>query len=227
MVPSSKHKHEYVFVHFMPPVVFNPQSASSCAAGGPSSVHSFLGNCPFQLCSKMPPSYGALFLRDALPDGSLEDAPSCSLSSPINGQMGCFHFYCFAFAIINNTTANIFFCIWSTFLRIQPQKWDFWVKKWWMFFWLLTHLANLLFKDFVWIDTPTGVLIGSSNFEWHCPALSRVLIFLRDTNFKGSDTYNNIPSSFRPSGSFWKMLAVLGCSICSPSVRPGSAPSLV
>ena len=35
--------------------------------------------------------------------------PPEDFSFPINGQMGCFHFCCFVFAIINNTIANIFF----------------------------------------------------------------------------------------------------------------------
>ena len=70
-----------------------------------SLVYSFLCNCHFQPCDKMPPCGHVLVIRGMLPDGS----PRRFFSFPTNGQMGCFHFCCFVFAFINSTIANIFF----------------------------------------------------------------------------------------------------------------------
>lgn len=93
----------------------SPQSPSFCDDDWKSSLHSFLCNCHFQPCDKMPLCGHMLFIRGMLPDGS----PRRFFSFPINGQMGCFHFCCFVFAIINNTIANIFF--FSLFLEQLPQ----------------------------------------------------------------------------------------------------------
>lgn len=125
--PSHKHKYVVFFGLFYSSSFFfflSPQSPSFHDDDWKSSLHNFLCNCHFPPCDKMPPCGHVLFIRGMLPDGS----PRRFLSFPINGQMGCFHFCCFVFAIINNTIANIFFfplCFWSNCFRIQPQKWDF------------------------------------------------------------------------------------------------------
>lgn len=128
MVPSPKHKHKYIYVYFILLAFKNAQSPSSCAKSRKCRVHKFVCNCHFQPCYVINASmFYVLFIRGC-------NAARCfpqkrhvtSLSPPINGQMGCFHFCCFVFASINNTIANIFFpCIWSHFFRIQPQKGDF------------------------------------------------------------------------------------------------------